>query len=163
MIQRKDVNVYLMQNNGVPVVPFVQHESGWNLRLIYKDTDIPDGCTATIYAKKPSGKIIYNTGTVDAVDNIVTVPITNQTLAEAGRTFAQVQLRRDEEMISTFAVQLDVKESLAGDDAEESRNESDIFEAAAEYAMQEISGWFDQFGFSVVDGELNVTYEEESA
>ena len=143
MISTKSVDIYTLRNVGTLVVPFVQYESGWNLQFVFKDLTIPSGSTARIYIRKPSGLGVYNTCTVDAANNTVTAPITNQSLAEAGRAVAQVQVRNNDVMVSSFTILLNVEKSAADDDAEESRSESDIFDQAAEAAARAAAEYFE--------------------
>lgn len=151
MISTKSVDIYTLRNVGTLVVPFVQHENGWELRFVFKDLDIPAGSNAQIYIRKPSGLGVYNNCTVDAENNTVTAQITNQSLAEAGRALAQVQVHSGEEMVSTFSVILLVEGSAATEDAEESQNESDIFKLAAEAAANAAKDYFE------IDGTLTTS------
>ena len=151
MISTKSVDIYTLRNVGTLVVPFVQHENGWELRFVFKDLDIPAGSNAQIYIRKPSGRGVYNNCTVDAENNTVTAQITNQSLAEAGRALAQVQVHSGEEMVSTFSVILLVEGSAATEDAEKSQNESDIFKLAAEAAANAAKDYFE------IDGTLTTS------
>ena len=151
MISTKSIDIYTLRNVGTLVVPFVQYESWWSLVFNFKDLVIPSGSTAQIYVRKPSGLGIYNTCTVNTTDNTVTAPITSQTLAEAGRAIAQVQVRNNGVMVSSFTVILLVEASAASDDADESQNESDIFTQAAEAAAQAAKDYFE------IDGTLTTS------
>lgn len=153
MISTKSVDIYTLRNVGTLVVPFVQYESGWNLRFIFKDLTIPSGSTAQIYIRKPSGLGVYNNCTVDAANGIVTAPVTNQSLAEPGKAIAQIQVRSSGVMVSSFSVILLVEGSAAESGAEESENESDIFQMAAEAAAAAAAEYFELDDTLTVSGK----------
>lgn len=153
MISTKSVDIYTLRNVGTLVVPFVQYESGWNLQFRFKDLTIPSGSTAQIYIRKPSGLGVYNNCTVDTTHNTITAPVTNQSLAEAGRAIAQVQVRNGGTMVSSFTVILLVEGSAAESGAEESENESDIFQMAADAAAAAAAEYFELDDTLTVSGK----------
>lgn len=98
----------------------VQNDSGRYLKCIVSDTVLPDGLTARIYARKPSGKEVYNDCTVDG--NEVTVKLTAQLLAEEGDVQCQIELS-DGDRVTSFSFAISVQKSLISDSAIESTDE----------------------------------------
>ena len=119
MITSREVDIYVNRYGLETRVPVVQYDSGRQLVFNLVDATLPSGCTAYIYINKPSGLSVYNTCTVSG--NTVTVTLTNQALAEYGRNYAQIRIIKNEEVVTSFNIMLDVQQSYI-DDAEESES-----------------------------------------
>lgn len=129
-------------------VPVVQRDSGRELHCLITDLKIPAGAVARIYARKPSGKEIYNDCTV--LENAVVVKLTTQMLAETGKVTCQVEISEESSKVSSFAFLLSVEERIDSGSAIESTDEftaleNAIFEAAeaaenANAAARELDG-----------------------
>lgn len=103
------------------IVSVAQNDTGRKLRCKISGMDIPAGATARIWASKPGG-IIYNYCEVSGND--VTVPLTNQMLAECTRIPAQIMIvYGDGRIIKTNQFSLDVKREV-GHTGTESKSES---------------------------------------
>lgn len=104
-----------------PTIEVAQNDTGRRLRCKISGMDIPAGATARIWASKPGG-IVYNDCEVSGND--VTVPLTNQMLAECTRIPAQIMLiLGDGKIIKTNQFCLDVKREV-GHTGTESKSES---------------------------------------
>jgi hypothetical protein len=130
------------------IVPVVQRDSGRELHCLITDLKIPAAAVARIYARKPSGKEIYNDCTV--LGNTVVVKLTTQMLAETGKVTCQVEISEDSSKVSSFAFLLSVEARIDSGSAIESTDEftaleNAIFEAAeaaenANAAARELDG-----------------------
>lgn len=127
MIQ-KTIDVYLNRSSEREHVRVVQWDSGRKIVLQIRDGDIPSGAVATVYVEKPSGHSVFNTAEISG--NNITVSLSAQMLAERGTSLCQVQVAASGELVTTFYFVLDVEEKL-GADAEESTDESTVYEKAA--------------------------------
>ena len=102
MIVSKKISINTQSIKAIPVVKVVQDDSGRQLVIKMNDMDLESTYSARIYARKPSGLIVYNDLTVDAEANTVTADITNQMIAETGDTVAQVIVTHSEETVTSF-------------------------------------------------------------
>lgn len=96
------------------------------------------GCRAVFYAKKPSWKGVYNDASItDAAHGVISVELTDQTLAEAGRLQCEITLYGPENSIlSTLCTdEILVSPTVRDDEAIESTNEF----TALTRAMSEVS------------------------
>ena len=83
---------------------------------------IATGCTAVFRAKKPDGKILYNT--CDITDNIISYTLTNQTSSAVGTVECELTLYgEDYKQITSPRFTLIVDDVLATDSEAESTNE----------------------------------------
>lgn len=115
--------------SGMPgKVEVIQADSGRKLKCQIMDMTIPEGCTARVYGKKPSGAEIYNDCTIKG--NAVIVELTTQFLAEIGTVPAQVELTKEGDTVTSFEFLLVVKRSLVKGSAIESSNEFTALENA---------------------------------
>lgn len=110
------------------IVPVVQRDSGRELHCLITDLKIPAGAVARIYARKPSGKEIYNDCTV--LGNTVVVKLTTQMLAETGKVTCQVEISEESSKVSSFAFLLSVEERIDSGSAIESTDEFTALENA---------------------------------
>lgn len=120
-------HVILTANEYGPrqIIHIPQNDSGRELVCEIGDMEIPKASTARFWVAKPSGKVIYNDCTVQ--ENQVKIPLTNQTLAEAGLVTAQVEIQNAGNRVKTFCFFLEV-EKEAGSTGTESANESTYLE-----------------------------------
>lgn len=129
----KQLNLYTQNKSLERKAYAVQYDTGRVLQCVISDCTLPtSGTTATIYAEKPSGKAVYNTATVSG--NTVSVDLTSQLLAEVGETKCQIQVKKDDEKVTSFEFTLVVSESLVDDGAVESSNEFTVLEKATKAA-----------------------------
>lgn len=129
----KQLNLYTQNKSLERKAYAVQYDTGRVLQCVISDCTLPtSGTTATIYAEKPSGKVVYNTATVSG--NTVSVDLTSQLLAEVGETKCQIQVKKDDEKVTSFEFTLVVSESLVDDGAVESSNEFTVLEKATKAA-----------------------------
>lgn len=111
----------------------VQADSGRTLKCIIADGTLPSGVTARIYARKPSGKEVYNDCTIDG--NAVVATLTTQLLAEIGNVPCQIEISMsDADKVTTFKFEIVVEESLVADSAIESSNEYSSLEKLVQSA-----------------------------
>jgi len=99
----------------------VQGDSGRVIELIITDVEIPSSATARIYALKPDGKEIYNNCTVSG--QTVTINLTTQLLTVAGTARCQVEIKSGNDIITTFAMDLNIEKSYVSSSAIESKDE----------------------------------------
>lgn len=96
------------------------------------------GCRAVFYARKPSWKGVYSNASIaDAENGVISVELTSQTLAEAGRLQCEITIYGpDHSVLSTLCTdEILVSPTVRDDEAIESANE---FTALTE-AMTEVN------------------------
>lgn len=132
------VNDIFVKDKGLKTV--IHYQQGTNalpLVFYYRDFDIPDGAESRIYARKPSGAEIYNTGTVS--ENTVTIPVTTQMTAEYGTVPAQLQIIKDTQILNSYLIFLEIDRSIISDSAIESKDELTVLDELINEARNTIS------------------------
>lgn len=109
-IIRRDV--FVLTDKLKTVIKYVQGTDTIPIIFKYRDFTIPEGATAEIYVRKPSGKEVNEPAEVNTADNTVTVDITKQMTAEAGMAELQIVLKFAEGGLYNFTENLDVKRSI---------------------------------------------------
>lgn len=109
-------------------IDVIEGDSGRKIRCNIGDMKIPDGSTARIYARKPSGLEIYNDCTIE--DGCVIVELTTQMTAEQGSTRCQVEITNSGENVTSFEFELRVHAKLKSSGSVESTNEFTALENA---------------------------------
>lgn len=119
-------------------IPTVQSDTGRRIIFVMTDLDIPDGGTAQIYAKKPSGAEIYNNCTVGNLPtgaSTVTVQLTSAMLEEAGDFMAQIQVVSGNDVVTSFVFTISNAKNLVNDSAAEGSNEYNALVEATQEAL----------------------------
>ena len=132
------VNDIFVKDKGLKTV--IHYQQGTNalpLVFYYRDFDIPDSAESRIYARKPSGAEIYNTGTVS--ENTVTIPVTTQMTAEYGTVPAQLQIIKDTQILNSYLIFLEIDRSIISDSAIESKDELTVLDELINEARNTIS------------------------
>lgn len=111
MITSREVDIYVKRYGVQTTIPVVQYDSGRQIIFHVVDDTIPSGCTAYLFVRMPSGKLVYNNCTIS--NSTITVTPTNQTFAECGNTYGQIRISKNNEVITSFDVIFDVKKSYA--------------------------------------------------
>lgn len=111
----------------------VQGDSGRIFKIFISDYILPDNALAKIFVQKPSGKLVYNNCTIK--ENAVLVSATTQMLAETGKNKAQIQIYQGEKLVTAFAFSIEVRPTLASQEAIESTNEFTALEKALNQAQ----------------------------
>ena len=87
------------------------------------------GKSVTFFAKKPDSKEVFNQATITSASNgECEIQLTSQVLAVQGIVECELVIYEEEDILSTFIFELDVKKSLRGNSAIESSNEYSIIE-----------------------------------
>lgn len=95
------------------------------------------------YARKPSGKEVYNASDVNPdkvqIDgNRIKANLTSQMLAEKGIVIAEIQMLQGKIVISSFTLIIDVKQSIASETAMESTNEYGVLDEILNRARDDL-------------------------
>ena len=122
-------------SRDTPVIYVVQGDTARSLQFELKDYTIPTGATVKYYVEKPSGQAVYNSCTVS--DNVVTVPLTAQALAETGENKLQVRVEKNSTVITSFTVVLNVK-PFGGMNAVQSTTEANVFDQVMAEMLEDI-------------------------
>lgn len=117
----KVINIGVQNKTLLRKVNVVQGDSGRALRCVVSDYTLPDGVTARIYAKKPSGMEVYNACTIDG--NAVISELTTGLLSETGEIDCQIELSVDGDRVTSFYFVINVEKSLISDSSIESTDE----------------------------------------
>ena len=108
----------------------IDYTSGSNLlpvEFIIKDWTIPSGATATFYAKKPSGRVLFNSCEVNHNTNSILLTPTLQLFAEAGVVPAQIQILSDGSILNSYLIEFQIEDKVVSDEAIESTDEFTAF------------------------------------
>lgn len=124
----QNIFVYSSKNAIKQKITATQADSGRVLVCNMADITVDASYTARIYAVKPSELKIYNDCTI--VGNAVVVDLTTQILAEHGLVKCQIELADGEKKVTSFAFEIDVKETLVNANAIESTDEFTALEKA---------------------------------
>lgn len=121
----------------------VQYDSGRYIEFNVRDFEIPSGVVARFYARKPSGKEVYNASDTNpdkvVIDgNTVKVNLTSQTLAETGIVIGEIQIIQGKITISSFTFTINVKHSIASQTAIESTNEYGVLDNLLNQAREDL-------------------------
>lgn len=130
-------DIFVKDKSLKTVIHYQQGTNALPLVFYYRDFDIPDGAESRIYARKPSGAEIYNTGTVS--ENTVTIPVTTQMTAEYGTVPAQLQIIKDTQILNSYLIFLEIDRSIISDSAIESKDELTILDELINEARNTIS------------------------
>lgn len=100
-----------------PIVNAVQNDSGRVLICEPFDYTITGSETATLICRRPDGTIFTYTGTVNAADNDVTVPLAAEggALTQVGDVDAELILTASGSTVTTFKITLRVQEDISGE------------------------------------------------
>lgn len=103
-----------LQHNILASGEAIQYDTYREFHFIFDDYEIPEGTTdIRIYLEKPSGRAIYNYGTL--INGEVIYQPTSQTLAEYGTCTGQVQIIKNAAILTTFPFKLEVEKNMVDD------------------------------------------------
>lgn len=103
-----------LQHNILAISEAVQYDTYREFHFIFDDYEIPLETTdIRIYLEKPSGRAIYNYGTL--INGEVVFQPTSQTLGECGTCIGQVQIINNAAILTTFPFKLEVQKNLIDD------------------------------------------------
>lgn len=123
---KKRINIEILSKSLTRHVPVIQNDRGRIIECYITDCQIPTGTKVKFWAMKPSGKLVYNDCTLK--DNVVSIELTNQTLAEKGLVACQIEFDGD---VSSYEFFLDVERDISGNGTV-SENESTVLDALLE-------------------------------
>lgn len=153
----KEVDAVLDHEIIAQPIDVVQWDSGVTIVLDVRNFTIPTGTTATCYTRKPSGLGVYQEDlTVDVSQNKVTIPVSNQALAEYGLALLQVKLHLGQTVLSSFLIPLNVVISLQDDSADRSRHVVPPFDQALADAIARIRSMTDNITIDTETGTITI-------
>ena len=153
----KEVDAVLDHEIIAQPIDVVQWDSGVTIVLDVRNFTIPTGTTATCYTRKPSGLGVYQEDlTVDVSQNKVTIPVSNQALAEYGLALLQVKLHLGNTVLSSFLIPLNVVISLQDDSADRSRHVVPPFDQALADAIARIRSMTDNITIDTETGTITI-------
>lgn len=130
-------DVYVLVNTYKEPIELTQGTSGIPVIFCFRDYDIPEETTASIFVRKPSGKEILDAAVVDSSNDTVTIDLTEQMTAEVGEAIFQVQLSHNEKNIYTFNHPAIVEKSASNIDSESGSNILDKYLEDMEEAVEQ--------------------------
>lgn len=114
--------IYAMQGDaGSRYIKVILLESG-------NAFEIEDGIAARIYAEKPDGTKIYNDCEIS--ENSILAPLTSQALAVSGNATCVIDLRKGDQILTSFEFILVIRKKPVDSAAIESTNEFTAFDNA---------------------------------
>lgn len=87
-----------------------------------KRWQIPEDCKIYLYVKKPDGKVVFNECEQEG-ENVVTAPLTEQTLAAAGNAQCELYIHAADGDIKSQTFRLIIEKAIMDADAIESSDE----------------------------------------
>lgn len=113
-------NIYVLEDRtGVSQpIDYVQGTNAIPIVFHLRDYNIPDGATAKIYIRKPSGKKEYQAVAIDGNDIVIDVKDTM--FSEAGMSYIQCHIISGEKTLATFEYPVNAKRNNASGAATES-------------------------------------------
>ena len=115
----------------------IQCDTSREFHITIDKYTIPSDVVIRIYVKKPSGKEIYDKCFVE--NNVIIVQPSLQMLAELGENKAQIQITKDESVVTSFVFIINVHENITLDSAIESSDEYLILDELIVEARNSIS------------------------
>ena len=94
-----------------PIVALVQNDTGREIECNILDFDIPVGATSKLWLIKPSKKISSCDGVIS--ENMVTVALTDQAVAEKGMCVAQLKITKNGKTLSSFTMHFNFEEDAS--------------------------------------------------
>lgn len=103
--------IYLLRNRIKDKIEVTQGSDAYQIELHVMDFQIEEGTAAKVSVKKPSGKEILETATVDLSSNSLIIDLNKQMTAESGQASLQLQLSKAEHDVFTYAHPMVVSQS----------------------------------------------------
>lgn len=113
-------NLFVKKKEKI-IVEMQQGTNAIPLQFKLMDFDVPDTSSVTIYVQKPSGKLVFTSGSVSG--NIITIPLTTQMTAEPGVSECQIRIVNGNDVLLSFVFQMSIEKSIINDYAIQSTNE----------------------------------------
>lgn len=101
----------MANQDTAPIVNLVQNDTGREIECNILDFDIPAGATSKLWLIKPSKKISSCDGVIS--ENMVTVALTDQVVAEKGMCVAQLKITKDGKTLSSFTMYFNFEEDTS--------------------------------------------------
>lgn len=101
----------MANQDTAPIVNLVQNDTGREIECSILDFDIPAGATSKLWLIKPSKKISSCDGVIS--ENMVTVALTDQVVAEKGMCVAQLKITKDGKTLSSFTMYFNFEEDTS--------------------------------------------------
>lgn len=124
-----------LQHDILASVDAVQYDTYREFHFIIDDYEIPEDITdIRIFIEKPSGNSLYNFGQL--INGEVVYQPTPQTLAEVGTSKGQVQLIKNNIVLTSFPFVIEVQKNLVDDDGFASGKEFLIYDELVKSMQQ---------------------------
>lgn len=124
-----------LQHDILSSVDAVQYDTYREFHFVIDDYEIPEDITdIRIYIEKPSGNSLYNFGQL--INEEVVYQPTPQTLAEVGISKGQVQIIKNNIVLTSFPFQINVQKNLIDNDGFASGKEFLIYDELIKSAQQ---------------------------
>ena len=101
----------MANQDAAPIINLVQNDTGREIEYNILDFDIPVGATSKLWLIKPSKKISSCDGVIS--ENMVTVALTDQVVAEKGMCVAQLKITKDGKTLSSFTMYFNFEEDTS--------------------------------------------------
>lgn len=124
-----------LQHDILASVDAVQYDTYREFHFIIDDYEIPEDITdIRIFIEKPSGNSLYNFGQL--INGEVVYQPTPQTLAEVGISKGQVQIIKNNTVLTSFPFQINVQKNLVDNDGFASGKEFLIYDELIKSVQQ---------------------------
>lgn len=110
MLKQK-INLRMASQDAAPIINLVQNDTGREIECNILDFDIPAGAISKLWLIKPSKKISSCDGVIS--ENMVTVALTDQVVAEKGMCVAQLKITKDGKTLSSFMMYFNFEEDTS--------------------------------------------------
>lgn len=124
--------VYVTREEYTPPIQYAQATNALPIVIRFCDYNIPSGATANVFVKKPSGKSVQDTATINK--NIITIDVKTQMFVEIGMNIMQIQIINGQDVLVTFDLPVMVRKNRTEPGTPESENEAAFFTELQEAA-----------------------------
>lgn len=124
--------IFVTREEYTPPIQYAQATNALPIVIRFCDYNIPSGATANVFVKKPSGKSVQDTATINK--NIITIDVKTQMFVEVGMNILQIQIINGQDVLVTFDLPVMVRKNRTEPGAPESENEAAFFTELQEAA-----------------------------
>lgn len=117
-----------------PTIHAVQNDTGRVLVCKVADFNIPEGAVARFRARKPDGKSVFNSATIE--EKKVKVELTSQLLSTPGTVQCNVEVVHNEKKVHSFYFLIEVERLVISDNEIESTNEFSYLDETVDNAKK---------------------------
>lgn len=127
-----EIDVQVLRNaSDFTRISYVQGTNAIPIIFHIKDYEIPQGCEARVYVRRPDGTMEYDTAKI--IENSVYVDVKNTMFSVAGNNILQVQVIKEDKQLVTYSMTVRVEKNYVRESVQ-SGNGTNLFDEAIKEA-----------------------------